>query len=994
MTALWFLGMVVLAVLLMDARKRLAVLERKVREAELANEGLMRRAAAIAEPPAEAPPARPSPWQAPEPEPQPQQPQPFPAAQAQEGARPAVEPLAEAAPVVTETDRGEAVAPPQPAPRWQVMRPSISFEDLFGRKLPIWAGGITLLVAAVLLVKYSIDAGLLSPPVRIVLGLLFGGGLIAGAELARRRAELVQDARISQSLAGAGLGSLYAATLAAANLYGLIGPGTAFAALAAITALAMGLALRFGAPSAVLGLVGGLATPAVIQAGEPNVPLLAGYIAVVVGGLTLLSRSQRWIWLGLGALIGGAGWSLLMILMGNLGSLSMLAVGLLVLLLGIGLPVLAAGERHGVALRIGAAVVAALQLALLVATGDFAPLSWGLYGLLSVAFIWLTGWTPALRQGMAVPLLAALALAGIWPDPDPTLFRIVIAGIVLLYGGSALWRLWRTEGSLLEAGSIAAIAVVGYGVCHWQFYEGAPGQDGAFALLAGGFALLPALGAALGWNDARRHQDIRFALLASTAGLLVVIAALMGLPGWSLPVSIAIVSAVLLGIAVKAEDRWLPRGAQGFLAMAVAALFATGATDTELARLVATEPHAHPAQAVARWGMATLAAALLAWRHLGARAGVALQLVAVLLGYGLAAQILPAPWLAIASALAMLALAEVMRRQGGRLLVPALATAAGLAALWAMSPFMLWLHPALVSLYGEPMLASALPALRPMLQHLLVPALIAGVAVWRLRDGLPRPGWMLAMAQIGTLAAIGVHILYKQIFAIADMDAFVRLGLAERTLWQAALIGAGVLLWRALGQRPAALALIGAGLAHNLVYTLLLHDPLWSAQAVGPLPVANLLLPAFGIAFAAPVLAERIAPEQAARFRRPRDLLWMAVILLFAYASLRQLFSGTLLTGTVIGPAENIGWSVLAISIAIGFLLWGIRQGLRDWRIASLLLMLLAVGKVFLIDASGLEGLLRIASFLALGFSLIGIGWLYSRYLKPDGLKPDSAVSP
>src|SRR3546814_12952558 len=43
--------------------------------------------------------------------------------------------------------------------------------------------------------------------------------------------------------------------------------------------------------------------------------------------------------------------------------------------------------------------------------------------------------------------------------------------------------------------------------------------------------------------------------------------------------------------------------------------------------------------------------------------------------------------------------------------------------------------------------------------------------------------------------------------------------------------------------------------------------------------------------------------------------------------------------------------------------------------------MLAAVGKVFLFDASGLEGLLRIGSFVALGFSLIGIGWLYSRQL-------------
>ena len=71
--------------------------------------------------------------------------------------------------------------------------------------------------------------------------------------------------------------------------------------------------------------------------------------------------------------------------------------------------------------------------------------------------------------------------------------------------------------------------------------------------------------------------------------------------------------------------------------------------------------------------------------------------------------------------------------------------------------------------------------------------------------------------------------------------------------------------------------------------------------------------------------------------------------------------------------------------LAVGFLLWGIRGRRRDWRIASLVLMLAAVAKVFLFDASGLEGLLRIASFVALGFSLIGIGWLYSRQLRREG---------
>ena len=977
MITLLVLGMLILAVLLADTRRRLSRLEREWRR-DMAPPAQPhrqaepeRRGAAIITPeeederdktlvsPAGASVSSPEPVM-PEPEPVPVEEVPF------------------------RLERTETAAAPEETRASAWSRPSFSFEDLFGRKLPIWAGGITLIVAAVLLVKYSIDAGLLSPPVRTVLGLVFGAWLIGLAELARRRDDLVQDARIAQSLAGAGIGSLYAATLAAANLYGLIGPGTAFAGLALITALAMLLSLRFGAPSAVLGLVGGLATPAVIQAGAPNVPLLAGYIAVVVGSLTLLSRRQRWMWLGVSALIGGAGWSLLMILMGGLGSLSLLCVGLLVLLLGIGLPVFAMEERMTPLLRGVAAVVAALQLALLVEQGDFAPLSWGLYGLLSLAFIWLTTRMPALRASIAVPLLAALALAGVWSAPPPGLFAAVMAGMVLIYGGSALWRLWRTRGSLLEAGSICAIALIGYALCRWHFHGGEAGRDMAFALLALGFGALPALGAGLGWREPARREDIRFALLASTAGLLAVIAALMALPGWMAPVSVSLVAVVLLGLAIKAEDRWLPQGALLFLAGAVFALLVTGASETELVRLVAAEPAQRPMQALLRWGAAALAAAAFAWHQRGMRRGVAVQCVAAVLGYGLAAQIVPAAWLAIAAAAGLLVLAEIMQRRQTRLLLPALATLAVIAGLWALAPFSVWVQPAMASLAGEPVFVSALPASGLTLRQLLVPSLAAGFALWRLRAALRPAAAMLGMAQIGALALVGVHILYKQLFAIDGMAAFVGSGLAERTVWEAALIGIGIALWRGLGARHAALAFIGTGFAHNLLYTLLLHDPLWSAQAVGPVPLANLLLPAFGIAFAAPLLAVRILPEQVGRARRLVDFIHMGVILLFAFASLRQLFAGSLLVGPPVAEVENIGRSVLAIVLAIGFLLWGIRQGLRDWRIASLLLMLLAVAKVFLLDASGLEGLLRIASFLALGFSLIGIGWLYSRYLRPD----------
>jgi uncharacterized membrane protein len=108
----------------------------------------------------------------------------------------------------------------------------------------------------------------------------------------------------------------------------------------------------------------------------------------------------------------------------------------------------------------------------------------------------------------------------------------------------------------------------------------------------------------------------------------------------------------------------------------------------------------------------------------------------------------------------------------------------------------------------------------------------------------------------------------------------------------------------------------------------------------------------------------------------------MVLLALVALSELRHAFSGTLLTAAPMTQTEDLLRSLTGIVLAIGFLAWGSRRAERSWRIGSLVLMLLAVGKVFLVDAAGLEGLLRVASFMALGFSLIGIGWVYTRQLK------------
>jgi uncharacterized membrane protein len=237
-------------------------------------------------------------------------------------------------------------------------------------------------------------------------------------------------------------------------------------------------------------------------------------------------------------------------------------------------------------------------------------------------------------------------------------------------------------------------------------------------------------------------------------------------------------------------------------------------------------------------------------------------------------------------------------------------------------------------------------------------------------------------------------VVYRHAFAAVVGADFVRTGMAERTVWEALLLAAAWAVYRFVPPRLAAghlaMALASAALAHFAWFTLAVHDPLWSVQAVGPLPFANWLLPAYAAGAGALMLIRRLIPPRAA-LRWLDDAALMVLIAGLALSELRQLFSGSLLTAVPMSQSEDLLRSLIGIIAAIGFLLWGARHQARSWRVGSLVLMLIAVLKVFLFDAAGLGGLARIASFMALGFSLIGIGWFYSRQLRAPLAVSDAA---
>jgi uncharacterized membrane protein len=895
-----------------------------------------------------------------------------------EGMAPRVAPLPEPEPKPEPQPAVASPAPaatPAPAPKQKPApvqeeapaRRILSFEDIFGRYLPIWAGGITLAVAGFLIVKYSIDAGLLSPAIRVVLGLLFGTGLIVAAEIALRKDAVVGDARIRQALSGAGIATLYASILVAANLYHLIGPMSAFIGLALVTALAAGLSLRFGAPSAVLGLVGGFAAPALVGSTSPNIPLLATYLALTVGGLCALGRSQRWWWLGALAVLGGFGWGALLILGGLNDTASILAIGTLTLLIAVAFPMLLLGDR-GPMLRLGAALAGCAQMAALVAAGGYAPLEWGLFGLLSAAIMWLSRRQSLLTHAPMIGLGTGVLLTMAW-FTTPVALACVIGGGAIIYGGPALWRLWRSDGTIGDAIQLAGVSIA-IALIPLLHFHGTTGPQN-FTVLALGGSAIAAFAAALGWRHPDRLGDMRFALVSVTAIGLALLAAGLALPGWALAPATAAAALAALMLGMRAQDARIGKAAHGF---AIASLLflsgANGPNELIVAMGVEVEPTV-AVQAFIRWLVPAIALIAFARWSILPRVRPGMQAGAVLLGYIAAAQLIPATWLALIPAALILAFALIGPRD--RAPIPALATAGALSLAWAAIPLVQWLAGATQALVGEPLYATALPALLPVAIRIAAPALAIGLLLWR--KTLPDPVRSIGTIQLAALGIIVAHILWKQVFGIADPVRFNALGMAERTLWEAILAIGALAAWR-LGSRRAAIGLGAASGLHFGLFTLLLHNPLWDAQAVGPW-----LLPAYGIAFALVLLSRKAIPGEPAD--RARGGIQMALILAFAMSALAQIFHGTWLMQGEVTQAEDISRSLLAIALAIGFLQWGIRRAQRDWRIASLVLMLGAVGKVFLFDAAGLDGLLRIASFAALGFSLIGVGWLYSRYL-PD----------
>jgi uncharacterized membrane protein len=329
--------------------------------------------------------------------------------------------------------------PPPPQPPGTGLPDFGDLEKRFGTQWVVWVGFAALVLGGFFLVRYSIEAGLFGPGLRIVSGALLALLLLVLGELARRR-EIISGldripnaAHIPSILTAAGTSCAYADVWAAYSLYHFIPPSVAFLLLGVVALATLAAALLHGPALGGLGLIGAYLTPALVGTDEPNYWALYIYLLVVTAAAYALARVRMWRWLAITAAVFSVLW----------------------MFAGMGDPRFGSLYAHSFYAIVGYALAAYFIVAGLL-EGPEAE----------------RGRFDQVSCGVLAGYLFGACMLVIATAHDPialiTLLALIAATVAIA---------WKTEAAILAvpAAAILAVMVVGHWAVHWWFVTMVPG---------------------------------------------------------------------------------------------------------------------------------------------------------------------------------------------------------------------------------------------------------------------------------------------------------------------------------------------------------------------------------------------------------------------------------------------------------------------------------------------------------------------------------------
>ena len=152
------------------------------------------------------------------------------------------------------------------------------------------AGVVLLIVGVSFLLRMGVEQGWLTPAVRVAGGVAIGGALSAFGLLAR-----TSRPAYSQLLVGGGVVAFYLSAFGAWSVWQLVPYAAAFTFCVLTTAFAFAAAVRLNAEwLALLGVMGGYATPFMLLTPDSNVPALVAYSLLLLGGYLMVYVIRGW----------------------------------------------------------------------------------------------------------------------------------------------------------------------------------------------------------------------------------------------------------------------------------------------------------------------------------------------------------------------------------------------------------------------------------------------------------------------------------------------------------------------------------------------------------------------------------------------------------------------------------------------------------------------------------------------------------------------------
>ena len=191
--------------------------------------------------------------------------------------------------------------------------PQVGKTQLQTRKLFDWEqipgnwfariGGLAILIGIAFFLALAFDNHWIEATGQVAIGISTGIFLLLIGEYWQRKYRIW-----SQSVSGTAIAILYASIFAAFGIHELIHAYVAFCLLIIVTVTTAALSIRYDAlPLAVLAVLGGLATPLLLNSDLPEPRLMLPYILILDLGVLVLASLKNWRWITLIAAVGSYG---------------------------------------------------------------------------------------------------------------------------------------------------------------------------------------------------------------------------------------------------------------------------------------------------------------------------------------------------------------------------------------------------------------------------------------------------------------------------------------------------------------------------------------------------------------------------------------------------------------------------------------------------------------------------------------------------------------